>query len=59
MACDKRLSDSLEDYLDAIWHIEADKQAARATDISRRLGVKNSSVTGALQIGRASCRERV
>jgi DtxR family Mn-dependent transcriptional regulator len=44
------LSASLEDYLKAIYHIVSRKQAARAKDISERLGVKNSSVTGALRI---------
>jgi DtxR family Mn-dependent transcriptional regulator len=43
------LSASLEDYLEAIFHIVADKQAARSKDISRRLNVNVSSVTGALQ----------
>ena len=42
------LSESLEDYLEAIFHIESKKQAARAKDIAQRLNVKNSSVTGAL-----------
>src|SRR5215813_4938256 len=43
------LSASLEDYLKAIFQIIAVKQAARARDISLRLGVSNSSVTGALR----------
>ena len=43
------LSASLEDYLEAIFHIVADKQAARSKDISQRLKVNVSSVTGALQ----------
>jgi len=43
------LSASLEDYLEAIFHIVADKQTARSKDISRRLKVNVSSVTGALQ----------
>jgi len=42
------LSASLEDYLEAIFHIVAAKQAARAKDISNRLKVNGSSVTGAL-----------
>jgi DtxR family Mn-dependent transcriptional regulator len=46
---DAVLSESLEDYLEAIFHIVAAKQAARASDISDRLGVKRSSVTGALR----------
>ena len=43
------LSASLEDYLEAIYHIVRDKQAARPKDISQRLKVGNSSVTGALK----------
>jgi len=43
------LSESLEDYLEAIFHIVSAKQAARATDISDRMGVNRSSVTGALR----------
>lgn len=44
------LSDSLEDYMEAIFHIEAQKHAARAKDIADRLQVSNSSVTGALRL---------
>lgn len=43
------LSASLEDYLEAIYHIVERKQAARAKDISDRLSVNSSSVTGALR----------
>ena len=43
------LSESLEDYLEAIYQVEAAKQAARAKDIVERLGVSNASVTGALR----------
>jgi DtxR family Mn-dependent transcriptional regulator len=49
MATNAPLSASLEDYLEAIYHIVADKQAARAKDIVLRLGVHNSSVTQALR----------
>jgi DtxR family Mn-dependent transcriptional regulator len=45
----ERLSERQEDYLEAILRIEQRKSAARATDISRELGVSSSSVTGALQ----------
>lgn len=45
---DESLSASLEDYLEAIHHIVAKKKAARAKDISKRLSVHSSSVTGAL-----------
>ena len=43
------LSASLEDYLEAIFHIVRVKQAARPKDIAQRLDVGNSSVTGALK----------
>ncbi len=43
------LSSSLEDYLEAIFHIVGQKGAARPKDIATRLGVGNSSVTGALK----------
>ncbi|HUU26760.1 MAG TPA: metal-dependent transcriptional regulator [archaeon] len=45
----KKLSASLEDYLESIYHIETRKQAARAKDIAEQMDVKGSSVTGALQ----------
>ncbi len=45
---EENLSASLEDYIKAIATISADKQAARPKDISLRLGVNMSSVTGAL-----------
>ena len=44
------VSASLEDYLEAIFHIVAQKHAARPKDISKRLNVNNSSVTGALKL---------
>lgn len=44
-----QLSESLEDYLEAILEIEGDKRVARPKDIARRLGVSPSSVTAALQ----------
>ena len=43
------LSASLEDYLEAIYEISQVKQAARAKDISIKLGVSKPSVTGALK----------
>ena len=43
------LSASLEDYLEAIWQLGRERPAARASDIAKRLGVKRSSVTGALR----------
>jgi DtxR family Mn-dependent transcriptional regulator len=44
----KALSANMEDYLEAIFQIVARKHAVRAKDISARLGVNKSSVTGAL-----------
>lgn len=43
------LSASLEDYLEAIYHIVTEKKIARVKDIASRLQVNKSSVTGALQ----------
>ena len=45
----REISASLEDYLEAVFHIVDEKQAARAKDIAHRLDVKASSVTGALR----------
>ena len=42
------LSASLEDYLEAIFHLISEKKVARVKDISKRLKVNYSSVTGAL-----------
>jgi DtxR family Mn-dependent transcriptional regulator len=39
----------MEDYLEAIYHISSEKQAARAKDIAERMQVNKSSVTGALR----------
>jgi len=49
MAKKETLSSNMEDYLEAIYHISAEKQAARAKDIAERLNVNKSSVTGALR----------
>jgi len=49
MAKTKELTASQEDYLEAIYHISAKKMASRAKDISKRLNVRASSVTGALR----------
>jgi DtxR family Mn-dependent transcriptional regulator len=43
------LTASMEDYLEAIFNIIAEKEAVRPKDIARRLSVRNSSVTGALR----------
>lgn len=51
MSAKKRqeISESLENYLEAIFHIVAEKNAARAKDIAERLKVTGASVTGALR----------
>jgi DtxR family Mn-dependent transcriptional regulator len=43
------LSASLENYLEAIFHLAGSGQAARGRDIASRLAVKPSSVTVALE----------
>lgn len=45
-----QISASLEDYMEAIYHIVQEKQAAKPKDVAERLKVANSSVTGALKI---------
>jgi DtxR family Mn-dependent transcriptional regulator len=49
MAHRAAISSNMEDYLEAIFHISSEKQAARAKDIADRLKVNKSSVTGALR----------
>ncbi len=46
---DKKLTASLEDYLEATYQIIQEKQGVKAIEISRRLGVGRSSVTEALK----------
>ncbi len=46
----EKLSASLEDYLEAIYHIIDESQVARSKDIADRLGVARPSVTGALKV---------
>ena len=45
----KRLSASLEDYLETIFHIISKKQVARAKEIASKLKVSRSSVTEAFR----------
>jgi len=45
----RALSASLEDYLEAIYHVASEQGAARVRDIAARLGVQMPSVTGALR----------
>ena len=44
-----KLSASLEDYLEAIFHVGLENKAVRSRDIAKRLNVNRSSVTGALR----------
>lgn len=44
----KAISESMEDYLEAIFHIVGDQQVARPKDIGKALGVTGPSVTKAL-----------
>lgn len=44
----KSLSESLEDYIEAIWFLLRDKGEAHNKDIANQLGVKMPSVTAAL-----------
>ena len=43
------LTESMEDYLEAIWLLERIHDAARAKDIAAHLGVQRGTVTGALK----------
>lgn len=44
------ISDSLEDYIEAIYHIVKEKSAAKPRDLADRLRVSSASVTGALKL---------
>jgi|Wag4MinimDraft_13_1082653.scaffolds.fasta_scaffold00187_7 DtxR family Mn-dependent transcriptional regulator len=46
----KKLSTSMEDYLEAIYMLQTENKSARSTDIADKLKVKKSSVTNALQL---------
>lgn len=43
------LTSAMEDYLEAIYHLEKERRIARVRDIAKRLGVKMSSVSSALK----------
>ncbi len=49
MTSSMTLTASLEDYLEAIFHIIEEKQVARPKDIAKKLKVSYASVTGALR----------
>ncbi len=44
-----KLSSAMEDYLEAIYHLEQERRIARVRDIAKRLDVKMSSVSSALK----------
>lgn len=46
----KKLSASLEDYLEAIFNLAGESDVARSKDIAEALNVSKSSVTGALRL---------
>ena len=46
---ERKLSASLEDYLEAIYNLSADQSFARSKDIAHSLQVSRASVTGALR----------
>jgi DtxR family transcriptional regulator, Mn-dependent transcriptional regulator len=43
------LTSAMEDYLEAIYHLEQERRIARVRDIAKRLSVKMSSVSSALK----------
>ena len=47
---DEKLSDSLEDYLESIYHLVGKQDVARSKDIAEAMKVSRASVTGALKI---------
>lgn len=49
MANDRRLSESLEDYLETILELQETKTVARSKDIAEKLSIKRGSVTGMLK----------
>lgn len=49
MAYQQDLTDSLENYLEAILHLETANKVARAKDIADRLQIQRGSVTSALK----------
>ena len=45
----KKLSASLEDYIEVIFHLIGEHRVARAKDVADKMAVRKSSVTGALK----------
>jgi DtxR family Mn-dependent transcriptional regulator len=50
MKTNLELSESLENYLEAILDLEKTSKVARTKDIAEKLGIKPGSVTGALKV---------
>ena len=50
MSGSEKLSASLENYLEVIYHLEAKSMVARVRDIAKSMNVKSSSVTYALKV---------
>ena len=50
MSIKKKLSASLEDYLEAIYNLSREPKVARSKDIAQVLQVSRASVTGALKL---------
>ncbi|NLV24674.1 MAG: metal-dependent transcriptional regulator [Deltaproteobacteria bacterium] len=50
MKTNLELSESLENYLEAILDLEKTSKVARTKDIAEKLGIKPGSVTGALRV---------
>jgi DtxR family Mn-dependent transcriptional regulator len=50
MTENRELSESLEDYLEAIYNLSQTGRVARSRDIAQILGVARASVTGALRL---------
>ncbi len=46
---DHKLSQSLEDYLEAVYLISIEKKVVRVKDLVQKLGVRSSSVIGAIK----------
>lgn len=46
----EKLSASLEDYLETIYHLSAEQDVARSKDIAEAMKVSRASVTGALKV---------
>lgn len=50
MVKNKKLSESMEDYLETIYNLIEKDRVARVKDIAEKMGVRKASVTGALHV---------